>query len=233
MIAFMKKFLVSCLLIAAAIFSLLTPAGAPRPSAAEGDRFAVAETDGVWFYSEKDEASGIFLLPVSYYVKITEQGEPFCAVEYGDGVTLPKLKGYCKTEKLKSVSFTPARPYLVKQVTLTYTLEGSLFDEFDSLEKTFLYYGSTFRGTARYWYVCADGKYGYVSANEEPEYERNVDYLTSDVSGEVNPPERAQGLSGVQIALICVALFAAAAVAAVVFFARRSPAPRREEDDFV
>lgn len=204
--------------------------------AASDNGYAVAVTDKVWFYTAPDEACGLFILPLSYYVKIIEEGEPFCKAEYGDGISIPCVTGYCKSETLTRVDYVPARPYLCKQVTLTYTLDGTLDNDFDSLEKNFYYYGSTFRGTARYWYVYADGKFGFVAQNGEPEYELNVDYLTAGTSGTaVSPAEKKHPLTGVQIALICIAVCAFVSAGAFLFFKRKPHLPVRpeESDDFV
>lgn len=225
-----------CLILFAALFlAPLVQARPVRASAAETD-YAVASTQEVWFYSSPDESSGLFLLPKSYYVKIVEESAPFMKVEYGDGTAVPRIAGYCKRGSVTPVPFTPARPFLDKKVTLTYTLSGSFEGEFDSLEKTFSYLGSTFRGTARYWYVYADGQFGYVAAEGEPEYELNVDYLTNDTAGgsPESPDSPRSPLTGVQIALVCIAVCAALAVSAFVFFSRKTPPVRREEsDDFV
>lgn len=226
-----------CLILFAAL--LLTPVMQARPvsaAAAAENEYAVAATQEVWFYSSPDEASGLFLLPKSYYVKIIEESEPFLKVEYGDGNGVPRIEGYCKRGSVTPVPFTPARPFLVKKVTLTYTLSGSFEGEFDSLEKTFSYLGSTFRGTARYWYVYADGQFGYVAAESEPEYELNVDYLTENTAGGSTGSSDSprSPLTGVQIALVCIAVCAALAVSAFVFFSRKTPRVHREEsDDFV
>lgn len=206
-----------------------------RVRAEKSEAYAVAPARDVWFYSAPDDASGLFLIPLSYYVKIVEEGEPFLKAEYGDGISMPRLTGYCKSEQLTRVDYTPARPFLCKQVTLTYTLDGTLNNDFDSLEKNFYYYGSTFRGTARYWYVYADEKFGFVAQNGEPEYELNVDYLTTNTSGTVTPPaEHTSTLTGVQIALVCIVVCAALSASAFIFFTRKNHTVRREEsDDFV
>ena len=209
----------------------------PVTVSADGEKtssYAVAADKDVWFYSAPDEESGLFLLPFSYYVKVVEDGQPFCKVEYGDGVSLPRLTGYCKSETLTPVDFVPTRPFLLKQVTLTYTLSGTDENEFDSLEKNFYYYGSTFRGTARYWYVYADGKYGFVAQNKEPDFELNVDYLTTPTTTPTEPetpPESAPPMTGVQIALVCIAVCVIVAIAAAVFFTRKNPPVRREENE--
>lgn len=224
-----------CLILFAVLSLPLFAQPQPLSARAATTRYAVAPTTEVWFYSAPDEASGTFLLPKSYYVVLLEEGEEFTSVEYGDGVNVPRIAGYVKNGSVTSVNFIPARPFLEKKVTLTYTLSGALADEFDSFEKSFSFLGSTFRGTARYWYVYADGKFGYVAADSEPEYELNVDYLTAGTNAEKpSPTPSGSPLTGVQIALICLAVCAALAVSAFVFFARKSPrVPREESEDFI
>ena len=235
----MKRFLFVFtfgIFIMAAFFSA-APLRASADTASSAP-YAVAADNDVWFYSEPDEASGLFLVPLSYYVKVIDSGQPFCKVEYGDGVSLPRITGYCKTESLTPVDFIPVRPFLLKQVTLTYTLSGTDENEFDSLQKDFYYYGSTFRGTARYWYVYADGKYGFVAQNKEPEYELNVDYLTVPTAkpgdNDSSPEQPAPAMTGVQIALVCVAVGVILAIAAIMFLTRKTPPVHREEsEDFL
>lgn len=228
----MKRFFFSAFALAIALF-LVQPLSPVRVGAdAQESRYAVAAAEGVWFYASPDEAGGLFLLPKSYYVKIIEAGELFSKAEYGDGAQVPRISGYVKNGSVTPVSFTPERPFLDKKVTLTYTLSDAFEGEFDALEKTFSYLGSTFRGTARYWYVYAEGKFGYVGADSEPIFELNVDYLTADVPPETPPSEpEAASLSGVQIALVCIAVVAALAVSVFVFFARKSPRTVQDEGD--
>lgn len=190
--------------------------------------YAVAETDNVWFYSEPDESKGLFMIPKSYYVKFVLDGNPFCMVEYGtDSAPYRKLTGYCQKSQLRFVDFLPERPYLNLQVTVTYKLSETLGGAFDKIDRTFVYYGLYYRGTACYWYVFADGVFDYVPADGKPDYPLNTDYLHTE-SGEPPAEQAAAGLSGVQIALICIAVVAAVAVAVVVLYGKKLPVKRRD-----
>ena len=209
---------------------------APAPSAeltaalsseAEGDAYAVAPTEDVWFYTGESEEERLFLLPCSYYVRVLDEGETFCAVEYAaDESPYKKLLGYCRTESLLFVGFVPERPYLNAPVTLTYALPdaGGLGDAaLSQTERTFAYYGERTEGGQLYYYVYDGATFGYVPAAEHLTYERNTDYLEA-ASAEKGGEEGAQGggLGGVQIAVICILCAAAVAVAVLVLRGKRS-----------
>lgn len=200
--------------------------------------YAVAEDDNVYFYSQADDKSGLFILPRTYYVRVLAVGEPFCRVEYQEDV-LPykKLTGYCRKGELTFVDFVPARPFLNKEISVTYTLPESgspVGETFGSIEVSYLYYGSYRAGTSLFYYVCSDGKFGYVPAAEELTYDLNTDYLSA-VSGTEEPPAesgKTSSLSPAQIVAVCVICLSAAAVAVFVVRGKRKPAPRDESADF-
>ena len=221
----MKRLFIIPLIVIALIFS----ARPMLPASAEVGTYAVADAHDVWFYSSRSEESKLFLMPYTYYVRVVERGGEYCAVEYlVDEAPFRKVRGYCKTEKLTFVDFVPERPYLFRQVTLTYTLEDSSSilgsGNFRTVQRTFVYYGLRYAGDKLFYYVLLDGVFDYVSAREEPEYELNTDYLIPVVSEDpvVEPdPEPARGLTGVQIAMICIGCVALVAVA--VFLLRGKP----------
>ena len=231
----MKRLFIIPLIVIALIFSVPTA----LPASAEGDTYAVADSRDVWFYSARNDESKLFLLPYTYYVRVLEQGTEYSAVEYlVDEAPFRKLTGYCKTDKLTFVDFVPERPYLFREVTLTYSLDDSSSllgsGNFYTVQRTFVYYGLRYAGSKMFYYVLSDGVFDYVSAREEPEYELNTDYLKPAVSEEPEPePEPARGLTGVQIAMICIGCVALVAVA--VFLLRGKPSPASEleaEPDF-
>lgn len=226
MIAAMKRLL--CLLVATAVFFLF-----PSPvsvSAEEEERYAVAAQRGVWFYGAENEESGLFQIPYTYYVRVLREGTLFSAVQYLDNVAPYRaVTGFCKTEDLLFVDFIPARPYLYREITVTYTVsgEGTLGSGvFDKLEKKFVYYGESYAGTARFYYVLADGMFGYVPATQEVIYELNSDFLTPS-AGEIPPSEPSFAPSAVQVAAICAAVFVLLAIAVLILRGKR-PAPAEE-----
>ena len=226
MIARMKKYLAILLLLLAA----LMPAPRLHALAAQEGTYAVA-VGQVWFYASADEP--LFLLPESYYVRVLERGETYCTVEYlTDDAPYKKLFGYCRTDALTFVDFVPERPYLRKQITVTYTLPdagGLGTEDFTTYERTFVYYGDRYEGEQLYLYVLSEDTFGYIPADAPPEFERNTDYLTS-ASGETETPsDTAPSVNAVQIVVIVLACVAAIAVAVILL---RGKKPPREQQEF-
>lgn len=217
-------------LLALALF--LLPARTTN-AAAQSDSYAVAVGD-VWFYASADEETRLFLLPETYYVRILDEGELFCTVEYqADDAPYKKLLGYCRTDALTFVDFVPVRPYLRKQITVTYTLPdagGLGSQDFITSERTFVYYGNRYENGQLYLYVLSGDTFGYLPADAPPEYEHNDDYLQDTSAVEETPPA-AQGESpgAVQIAVIVLACVAAVAVAVILLRGRKPP---REQQEF-
>lgn len=240
MIAHMKRFILSaCALLCALLF--LCPAATTR-ARADTLRYAVAADPGVWFYTSESEEGKLFLIPETYYVRVLSEGEMFTAVEYlVNDPPYRKIMGYCETAALTFVGFIPARPFLRKQITVAYTLseDGAIYDAFPdvfgSIERTFVYYGLRYLGGERLAYVLYDGTFGYIPIAEEPDYERNDDFLnvpSGSVGGESETPTGKKGLSAAEIAAICIACVAAVGVAVFALKGKnRSPSsdPDRSE----
>ncbi len=227
MMTLMKRYILLGLLLTA---MLLLPVRS-QSAAAESGQYAVAVGE-VWFYTSADENAKLFLLPETYYVRVLDSAEEFCTVEYQtDDAPYKKILGYCRTDALTFVDFTPARPYLRKQITVTYTLPeaGDLGSEdFTSVERTYVYYGDRYEGDQLYLYVLLEDTFGYLPADEVPAFERNTDYL-QNVSGEA-PPETEDGsANALQIVVIVLACVAAIAVAVILLRGKRPP---REQKDF-
>lgn len=226
----MKRLLLLLPLLAVLLF----PAP-PRPVSATDGRYAVCVQD-VWFYAGENEEEKLFLVPDTYYVRVLEEGEIYSTVEYlTDDPPYKKLLGYCRTDQLLFVDFIPVRPYLRKQITVSYTLpgSGSLDDAFSTVERTFVYYGDRYENGQLYLYVLLDGTFGYIPASAPPEYEHNTDYLTS-TSGDgdegTEPPSADEGIGATQIVVICLAC--AAAVAIVIILMRGKQKPGGEQQEF-
>ena len=238
MIAAMKRFLP---LLAALLFGLsvlLPPSLTAHAETQElpiGERYAVAAREDVWFYSAENGESGLFLVPYTYYVKVLREGTPYTAVQYLDDVPpFRAVTGFCKTELITFVDFVPTRPYLRREITVTYTVAGDKLlggGAFDAIEKRFVYYGTSYAGTARYFYVYADGVFDYVPATQEILYEYNTDYLTP-ASGEAEQPpaeEPSAAPTAVQIAAICAAVLAVLIVAVLVLRGKQPRSVPAEE----
>ncbi len=227
MIAGMKRFLS----VAAALLVLLFAAPSGRAHAAEGG-YAVAAARDVWFYAREDESSRLFQLPFSYYVRVLAEGETYCSVEYLDDVPpYRKIQGYCRKDALTPVDFVPARPYLRREITVEYSLpqKGGLGEgKFLTVERTFVYYGQRYEGSALYFYVLADGEFDYIPAASPLEYEYNTDYLETAA---VTSHEGSAGLSAAEIAIICIACVAVVGVAVLVLRGKK-PLPEGERAEF-
>lgn len=142
----------------------------PPPAEGSGE-YAVALGE-VWFYASADEEEKRFLLPETYYVRVLERGETYCTVEYlTDDAPYKKLLGYCRTDALTFVDFVPERPYLRRQITVTYTLPqtGDLgTEDFLTVQRTFVYYGDRYEEDGLYLYVLSDNEFGYIPAEAPP-----------------------------------------------------------------
>lgn len=219
---------------------LLSAVCFPQPVSASAEesvpQYAVADGKSIWFYSEPNEESGLFILPYTYYVLVISEGQTYCAVRYLDDVSPYKaITGYCKTEELTFVDFIPERPYLRKELTVTYSITNSSGftmgnGSFDTLEKTYLFYGTSYLGTARFYYVYSDGVFDYIPATQEITYELNTDYLTAAAAGTDSDAEpSAEGVSVLQIVVICLIV---AAVVAVALFVLRGKKPVPQDVEF-
>ncbi len=231
MMAGMKHFT-----LALALLFCLLPS--PRAMRADADalRYAVAADSNVWFYASEEESAKLFLIPETYYVRILAEGEEYTAVEYlVNDPPYKKVMGYCRTEAITPVSFLPERPFLMKQITLQYSIPvgGTLDGGFSSIERTFVYYGMRYDMGQLYLYVLSDGVFGYVAAEAPPEFEKNVDYLEAvDVpaNGQTEPSDSDMGTPNVlAIVLICAASVAVVVAAALLLKSRRQPPPDSEE----
>ena len=222
----MKRFLPLALVMGLLLLLLL-----PAPvlaHAAEGP-YAVAAASDVWLYEREDEESALFCLPYSYYVKVSSRGAEYSSVEYlTDEGPFQRIRGYCKTEELTFVRFTPKRPYLYREISVTYTLpqagNAALGNgSFMSVQRTFVYYGHRYAGGQLYYYVLAGGTFDYIPMNEPLSYDYNDDFL-QDASSTAG---KKSSLPAAGIAVICVG--AAAAVGVAVFVLRgKKPAPPEE-----
>ena len=230
----MKHLFAILLVLMSAILIPLSPRRTTA-SAEEPIVYAVADSPNVWFYSAENEESGLFLLPYTYYVKVLRRGTLYCAVQYlDDAAPYKSISGFCKTEDLTFVDFVPQRPFLKREITVSYAAEnvtGTWMGKgaFDKVQKTFVYLGTSYLGTARFYYVYADGVFDYVPATGEVLFELNTDYLESvsgkvdgDLNGEADKTPAA-GLSGGQIAIICVAAAALAVIAMFVLRGKKAP----------
>ncbi len=233
----MKRFIP--LLCLPLLLCLLQAPAAPAQAHADELRYAVAAGSDVWFYTAENDDAKLFLIPETYYVRVLYAGELYTAAEYlVNDPPYQKIMGYCRTDALTPVNFIPARPFLRKQITVSYTIPDSEAsqDAFGSIDRTFVYYGLYFREGQQMAYVLSDGIFGYIPLREEPAFERNDDFLSVPSGPAEGEPGSAKtgGLNAVQIVAICVACAAAVAVAALVLRGKKRslPPPDSERSDF-
>ena len=165
-------------LMALPVFITPTPNNA-LTARAESEVYAVAETSDVWFYKTESEEDKLFCIPKTYYVKVISRGERFSFCEYLRDITpYQKVTGYCLTDSLTFVDFTPQRPYLYREVTVQYVLPGASLGNgiFAGKEESFVYYGTRYEDGQLYFYVGKNGEFDYIPADEELTFERNTDY---------------------------------------------------------
>lgn len=141
--------------------------------------YACILSDTAYFYESKNEDSGLFLLPESYFVKILETGETFCKIEYlYDDAHVKKLTGYAHTSQLTFVDYIPERPYLYCLFNLRYSLDNSFNGEgfLDGITVICAYYGDYIVGSKTYCYVLQGDEFGYVPKPNDLFFEKNPEY---------------------------------------------------------
>ena len=229
MMAAMKRYFSLTLALPLLLLALLL-LPAPRTAHAADSGYAVAATSDVLFYREEDESTALFYLPYTYYVKVLSRGKEYTAVEYlTDEGPYQRIRGYCRTEALTFVRFTPARPYLYREISITYTFPqaggfGLGNGSFASVQRTFVYYGHRYEGLQLYYYVLAGGVFDYIPMNEPLIYDYNDDFLES--SGAVSN-KNTSSMPAVGIVVICIGV--AAAVGIAIFVLRgKKPVPPEE-----
>lgn len=206
---------------------------------AETVAFACVLTDDCYFYAEKNETRGLFLLPKTYFVKIVERDGEFTQIEYlTDGENTKKVRGYAKTDLLTFVDFTPKNPYLYHTFDVRYVVDGStpIDSSFiGSITLRCTYYGDYTVGTNTYCYILRDGVFGYVpkpldfSYAENTEYAEHLSSRPPPTSSTLSPNE-SEAMSPAQIAvLIALCLLVPTLAALILKPPKRLP---YETDDF-
>ena len=223
-------------IVLAALPLLVTPTQQTAQTAltanAEAEIYAVAPTSDVWFYKSENEEDKLFCIPKTYYVKIISRGERFSFCEYlRDVAPYKKIAGYCLTDSLTFVDFTPLRPYLYREVTVQYVLPGAAIGNgsFAGKEESFVYYGTRYENGQLYFYVGKNGEFDYIPAEEELTFELNTDYLPDEpeepAAGAKNPDRP----SAVKIVLLVLAVAAVIVVAIFVAHGKKSAPPENFE----
>lgn len=186
------------------IFALLAFWGPiPATSAAENESYyaKVMET-GVSFYSSASDGSGVFNLPVSYYVEIYDREGSFYKARYMD------LTGYVKINGVVPIKEKPQQPYpspslmvsASKGVDLIETpnLSGNVLDSLPHQTANITYYGYIGDASQPSWFYCSyNDEQGYIYSNDcEFHLELNYEDFTP-ITGELfaNSSSPSKGLS--------------------------------------
>ena len=182
-------------------------------------------------YAEENEESGLFLLPYTYYVRVEERGEEFSSVVYGTDEA-----PYTRRPRLLQDGDAHLRRLYPRTPLLEARSHAHLHGAGDFTQRsTVHYYGTSYLGTQRYFYVLSDGVFDYIPAARDVNYELNTDYLT-DVSAPAEElpveEESSSALSGIEIAALILGILAVAAIAFFVLRGRKAPSAAAEGEEF-
>ena len=174
-------------------------------SAQNKETYACILTTDVYFHTSESPSAGIFALPKTYYVKVLSIGNPYTKVEYlTDGERTKKLTGYCLTEKLTFVDYTPVNPYLHATFDVTYTAESGESGDamLDKITLSCTYYGNYYIGAKEYAYVLQQGTFGYVPMPTGFTFPTNDEYAARQETGEIVITESEDGGMGVALLIV-------------------------------
>ena len=233
----MKKFILSVLSATLSLLFFLSPFYRP-PQHARGETLSLVEgsfacilTDEAFFYSERDEKRGLFLLPKTYFVKVIEIEPTFCKIEYlYDDAHVQKLIGYAKTDALTPVPFVPKRPYLYRLIEVSYTIgNGGIQTSgfLDEIRFTCAYYGDYRVGSETYCYILRESEFGYIPKPTELAIEPNGEYAewqAAQAAPSEPTPTPSEQTSPAQIAIL-VALCLLVPVLAALILRPNKPSP--------
>ena len=235
-----------CLLLGAfSLFPKVEQANAPlcvaenaeqKQSFSSTTSYACILTDS-FFYSAPDERYGLFLLPKTYYVRVSEYGAEYCKIEYlYDATNTRKITGYAKTDTLTFVDYIPLRPYLYYVFTLKYTIGDTQFEDSSFLTQITTectYYGDYKIGSKIYCYVLRGDTFGYVPKPETLSFEENTEYAdrlsSSNNSQESSSSATSSTNSPTQIAILVALCLLVPILAA--FIVRPPKRPPYESND--
>lgn len=233
----MKKFLLILWIITYALLRSVSPTlavaestpaecrGSESPSAecGGGASYACILEEDVYFYTTAQDTSGIFILPRTYYVKVLSVGEIYTQVEYlSDSEHTQALRGYCRSEQLTFVDYTPVNPYLYATFSVTYTAEEGWEDDelVGKIELNCAYYGSYSIGSKQYAYVLQNGRYVYVPYPADFSYAENPEF--SERNSETAEEAESEG-NGLRIGILTVLCLLVPILTAIILQSSKRP----------
>lgn len=206
------------------------------PARAEtADTYARVTQAQVYLYEKPEQDSGLFILPETYFVRITSEAGDYYSVEYMSGVqNRTAVRGYCLRSDVETVDYVPETPFLVYDTTVTFrTSEGLPDGFFTEYDVTAAFYGTFSYGSSVCYYVELEGEFGYVPASScSPlSYPPNTEHTETET-----PPPAEETPSAAQPALLNVVLVCGLVVTALgalyFLFHPRKPKLHDEEDLF-
>lgn len=209
----------------------------PAYAAADTREYARVTDAATWLYEQPDEQTGLFILPETYFVRVTGATGDYYAVSYlSDTQGREEVRGYCLQSDVSPVDFIPETPFLVCDVEVTYRAGEGLPEGFLSkYVVTAAYYGTYPYGSADCYCVRLDGRLGYVpaSACSAPDYVPNTEHTETEVP-ETAQPAGEGGAGAAGIVLACA--LAVVALGGLYFLFRpvkaRKPAAEDAEEFF-
>ncbi len=201
--------------------------------------YACVLQENSFFYSAPDENQGLFLLPVTYYVKLLDYGNEYCRIEYlYDDTQVKKVIGYAKTSALTFVDYLPQRPYFYYVFDLSYRIDETLIEDSSFLNEITIscaYYGDYKIGSKTYCYVLRGDSFGYVprpanlTVRKNTEYE---EYLAQNApsSGSDSADETSEPASPAQIAILIALCLLIPVLAALILKPPRRPPYETDAD---
>ena len=179
-------------------------------------------TEDTPFYKNVDDASPLFYLPYTYYVKSLYTEGDFTRVEvYGEG-GIAAIDGYVPTEFLFDDELAVDDPFVVLKLTTTDTAilysDPTLKTPLQYLfaDRQLSFYGSLPFEQENLYYVSYNGKLGYVKEScvfpfSIPNHPNELTFLIPDTPAETpdTPSNNAQdGYTGLKAAIIACLVFA-------------------------
>ena len=192
----------------------------PTRAHAAADAYACILQENAYFYASESLSDGLFVLPQTYYVKVLLTGDEFTKVEYlTDGPSSQKIVGYCQTDDLTFVDYTPQTPYLHHVFDVTYTAEHASGenDFFHKITVSCTYYGAYAVGAKTYAYVLQGTQFGYVPLPKDFSYPKSTEHAehTNGTAGET-PPTGEASTNPAQIAILVLLCLLVPLLAALV-----------------
>lgn len=162
----MKRLIITFVILATILFCP-TPTNAYSASTT----FAQATTKTAYFFSEKDVSKSLFAVPYTYCVQVLSEDGEWYYCKYADDLgSYRSLYGYCLKSDFVAVDELPERPYLYKNVNVTYhpDLSDASLPVVGNMTVQASFYGTYYAGKTAYSYVLCGDSFGYIlGANDD------------------------------------------------------------------